>query len=195
MADDLERLRIERGEGWEWHRIQTEACPQCGDNPAALPVDALGELAIERARAWHEFLEAADDEYLRRIPEPGVFSALQYAAHVRDILRVYTDRIVLGLEHDAPTVPIFHPPQEVWEEYNRADVHELAADLETRGERLHETVANLTPSGWSRMVVNDRGVYGIFTFTVSGLVCTAVHEAHHHLLDANGTLAARNVSR
>ena len=186
--DAFEVLRRDRGEGWQWHRIQAEACPQCGDQPAALPVDALGPLAVERAAAWCEFLEHADDEYLRHIPEPGVFSPLQYAAHVRDILRVYTDRMVLGLEQDAPTVPIFQPPQEVWEEYNRSDVHELAADLEAQARRLEDTSTRMEPSAWSRIVVNDRGVYGVYTFTLAGLACNAVHEEHHHLLDAKGSL-------
>ena len=190
VADDLERLRIERGEGWEWNRIQAEACPQCGDNPAALPVESLGPLAVARATAWREFLEHADDAYLRRVPEPGVFSPLQYAAHVRDIVRVYTDRVELGLEHDAPTVSMFHLPQDVWEEYNRSGVREIAADLEAQAQRLEDTVAKMAPSAWSRIVVNDRGVYGVYTFTLAGLACNAVHEEHHHLLDAKGTLGA-----
>jgi hypothetical protein len=188
--DAFERLRRDRGEGWQWHRIQTEACPQCGDNPAALPVESLGPLAVERAAAWRDFLEHADDAYVRHIPEPGVFSPLQYAAHVRDILRVYTERIVLGLEQDAPTVPIFQPPQEVWEEYNRSDVNELAADIEARARRLEEVGANMDQAAWSRIVVNDRGVYGVYTFTLAGLARNAVHEAHHHLLDAKGSLDA-----
>ena len=188
--DAFERLRRDRGEGWQWHRIQAEACPQCGDCPAALPADSLGALAVERAAAWREFLDEADDAYLRRIPEPGVFSPLQYAAHVRDILRVYTDRMVLGLEVDAPTVPIFQPPQEVWEEYNRSDVNELASDLEAQAKRLEDTGASIAQSSWARIVVNDRGVYGVYTFTLAGLACNAVHEAHHHLLDAKGSLGA-----
>jgi hypothetical protein len=167
-----------------------DACPQCGDHPAALPTASLGHLAVERAAQWREFLEQADVAYLRHIPEPGVFSPLQYAAHVRDILRVYTDRIVLGLEQDAPTVPIFQPPQEAWEEYNRLDVHELASDIEGQASRLKETGENMDPSAWSRIVVNDRGVYGVYSFTLAGLACNAVHEAHHHLLDAQGTLNA-----
>jgi hypothetical protein len=186
--DAFEILRRDRGEGWQWHRIQSDACPQCGDQPSALPVEALGPLAVERAAAWREFLEQADEDDLREIPEPGVFSPLQYAAHVRDILRVYTDRMLLGLEQDAPTVPIFQPPQEVWEEYNRSDVSELAADLETQARRLDETGAGMEPTSWSRIVVNDRGVYGVYTFTLAGLACNAVHETHHHLLDAQGTL-------
>jgi hypothetical protein len=186
--DAFEILRRDRGEGWQWTRIQAEACPQCGDQPSALPVDALGALAVERAAAWRTFLEQADEEYLRHVPEPGVFSPLQYAAHVRDILRVYTDRMVLGLEQDAPTVPIFQPPQEVWEEYNRSDVRELAADLEAQARRFEATTASIEPSGWTRIVVNDRGVYGVYTFTLAGLACNAAHETRHHLLDAQGTL-------
>jgi hypothetical protein len=46
----------------------------------------------------------------------------------------------------------------------------------------------MEPSSWSRTVINDRGVYGVCTFTMAGLACNAVHEAHHHLLDATGTL-------
>src|SRR5690349_8580931 len=193
--DAFERLRRDRGEGWQRHRIQAEACPQGGDYPAARPADARGPLAVERAAAWREFLDDADDAYLRHIPEPGVFSPLQYAAHVRDILRVYTERIVLGLEHDSPTVPMFHPPQEVWEEYNRSDVRELGADLETHAQQLAESVGKMAPSDWSRVVVNDRGEYGVYTFTLVGLACTATHEAHHHLLDARGTLSAHTVPR
>jgi hypothetical protein len=188
--DAFEELRRARGEGWQWHRIQMEACPQCGDNPSALPASSLGHVAVERAASWRAFLQQADDAYVRHIPEPGVFSPLQYAAHVRDILRVYTDRIVLGLEQDAPTVPIFQPPQEVWEEYNRSDVDELATDVEAQARRLEATGETMAPSDWLRIVVNDRGVYGVYSFTLAGLACNAVHEAYHHLLDAQGTLNA-----
>lgn len=188
--DAFEQLRRDRGEGWQWHRIQSEACPQCGDHPAAAPTAALAELAVERAAQWREFLGQADDGYLRHIPEPGVFSPLQYAAHVRDILRVYTNRIILGLEQDAPTVDIFNPPQETWEQYNRSDVQEIAGDIEAQAGRLAKAVEDMDPSAWSRIVVNDRGVYGVYTFTLAGLACNAVHEAHHHLLDAKGILNA-----
>jgi hypothetical protein len=188
--DEFEKLRHARGEGWQWTRIQAESCPQCGDEPAALPVASLGPLAVERAAAWRDFLDEADEEYLRHMPEPGVFSPRQYAAHVRDILRVYTDRMVLGAEQDAPTVPIFQPPQEVWEEYNRSEVEETAADLEAQARRLAEVGATLDGAAWSRIVVNDRGQYGVYTFTLRGLACNAVHEVHHHLLDAKGTLDA-----
>jgi hypothetical protein len=145
---------------------------------------------VESSVAWREFLSEADDTDLRAVPEPGVFSPIQYAAHVRDILRVYGDRMVLGVEQDSPTVAIFNPPQEVFEGYNRSDPEELAADLEAQAQRLAEIVQNMDPSAWNRIVINDRGQYGVYSFTIAGLACNAVHEAHHHLLDAKGTLGS-----
>lgn len=189
--DALEQLRAARGEGWQWHRIQNEACPQCGYNPSALPPPSLGAAAVELSAAWREFLLQADDAYLRTNPETEVFvfSPLQYGAHVRDILRVYGERMVLAVEQDSPTVPIFNPAQEVFEGYNRLDPEELATDLEAQARRLAHIVNDMHQSDWSRIVINDRGAYGVYTFTVAGLACNAVHETHHHLLDATGALS------
>ena len=165
-----------------------DPCPQCGDHPASLAPSALGPLAVERAEAWREFLDHADDDYLRTSPEFGVFSPLQYGAHVRDIIRVYTDRIELGLEQDSPTVPIFNPPQEEWERYNTLDARELGAAIVAQAQRLDAIASRMEPDKWRRIVVNDRGPYGVYSFTLAGLACNAVHETHHHLLDATGTL-------
>lgn len=186
--DALELLRRDRGEGWDWTRIQRDPCPQCGLHPAALAPSALGELAVRYSADWREFLLGAEDGYLRHSPEPGVFSPIQYAAHVRDILRVYGDRMILGVEQDSPTVPIFNPPQEVFESYNRLGAEEIADDLEAQARRLATIIEEMDGDSWARTVVNDRGPYGVYTFTISGLACNAVHEAHHHLLDAKGTL-------
>jgi hypothetical protein len=186
--DAWEELRRTRGEGWEWYRIQSDPCPQCGDHPAALAPGSLGDLAVERATSWREFLLRSDDRYLRTNPDVAVFSPLQYGAHVRDILRVYTDRMELGCQEDRPTVPMFNPPHEEFERYNQMGAEELAADIEAQARRLQQTVAAMDPAAWSRLVINDRGVYGVYSFTLAGLACNAVHEAHHHLLDAQGTL-------
>ena len=190
QTDGWEELRRQRGEGWQWYRIQSDPCPQCGDHPAALSPGSLGELAVVRAASWRDFLVQADDRYLRACPDVAVFSPMQYGAHVRDILRVYTDRIVLGREQDSPTVPIFNPPHEEYERYNQLGTAELAADIDAQARRLRATAEAMDPAGWSRIVINDRGVYGVYTFTLAGLACNAVHEAHHHLLDANGSLGA-----
>ena len=191
-SDAMASARAAAGEGWQWTRIQQEACPQCGDNPSSRPPDDLGPLAVERAAKWREFLMRADSTFLRTNPEAEVFvfSPLQYGAHVRDMLKVYGDRMVLGLEQTNPTAPLFYPTQDVFESYNRLSADELAEDIERWADRLRTLVAAIESSSWSRTVTNDRGVYGVYTFTIGGLACNAVHEEHHHLLDATGTLGA-----
>lgn len=187
----LEELRRARGEGWQWPRIARDACPQCGMYAAALPREALGPLLLESVVAWQEFLASADEPSLRTNPEPGVFSPIQYGAHVRDIMRVYGDRIQLAIAEDNPTFPQFSPSSEVFEGYNTMTVDELVTDLDVQARRLATIVGSLRNDEWERTLVRDGGSDGVFTFTVHGQACYALHEAHHHLLDANGTLPVR----
>lgn len=187
----LDDLRRARGEGWEWPRAATDECPQCGLHAGAQPPEALGAMAVELAADWREFLMAADDEYLRANPEPGVFSPIQYGAHVRDILRVYGDRVLLAIAEDDPEVSTFHPAEDEWARYNTLDCEELATDLEAQADRLAEILDALDDDAWSRTVTRQAlvaGTDGVYRFTVAGIASYAVHEAHHHLLDADGTL-------
>jgi hypothetical protein len=99
-------------EGWEWARIQGEACPQCGYAPVKLPAPALGEAATAEAAAWRSFLVGADPGTLDVSAAPDVWSPLQYAAHVRDMFRVFGDRVLLAIEFDNPTVPGYFPTED-----------------------------------------------------------------------------------
>jgi hypothetical protein len=155
---------------------------------AALPRASLGPMLLDSVAAWQEFLGSADESFLRANPEPGVFSPIQYGAHVRDIVRVYGDRIELAIAEDNPTFPQFSPSSEVFEAYNTMAVAALAEDLDTQAQRLATIVANLHDDQWDRTLVRDGGKDGVFTFTVHGQACYAVHESHHHLLDAEGAL-------
>jgi hypothetical protein len=145
-------------------------------------------MLLDSVAAWQEFLASADESFLRTNPEPGVFSPLQYGAHVRDIVRVYGDRIELAIAQDNPTFPQFSPSSEVFEEYNTMAVGDLAVNLDAQALRLATIVGNLQDDHWDRTLVRDGGKDGVFTFTVHGQVCYALHESHHHLLDADGTL-------
>lgn len=184
----LDDLRRERGEGWQWARAQTDRCPQCGQHPGGMQRDALGGELLSSAAAWRSFLLSSDDHYLREVPGPGIFSPIQYGAHVRDIQEVYGDRILLMLHEDSPVFPQLNPNEAAWGSYNRLGVVELADDIEAQARRLAEILDELQPGDWSRTMIRDGGSDGVFEFTVVGLANYAVHESHHHLLDANGTL-------
>ncbi len=172
------------GEGWEWTRIQTDPCPQCGQHPAAHPPGTLGRMALTATADWAAFLAEADEGYLRASPSPGVWSPLQYGAHSRDMLQVFGDRMLLAVVEEDPVVPWFDPGPEAWADYNLLDPAELADGLEASAGRLASIVAERADHDWHRTARRD----GVDRFTVAGLGCFAVHEVHHHLLDANGSI-------
>ncbi|MDE3206791.1 MAG: DinB family protein [Acidobacteriota bacterium] len=172
------------GEGWQWTLIQTDPCPQCGQHPAAHPPSDLGRLALSGAADWRAFLAAADPVYLRTNPRPDVWSPLQYGAHSRDMLQVFGDRILLAVAEDDPVVPWFDPGPEAWAAFNRLDPAELAGGIDVAARRLATILDERAPSDWARTARRD----GLDRFTVAGLACFAVHEVHHHLRDADGSL-------
>jgi hypothetical protein len=188
----LDDLRRARGEGWQWARAQTDRCPQCGLHPGGMERGALGGELLESAAGWRAFLLSADDLYLRTVPGPGIFSPIQYGAHVRDIQRAYGDRILLMVHEDSPVFPQLNPNEGEWDSYNRLEAVELADDIEAQARRLADILDTLQPEDWSRTMIRDGGGDGVFEFTVAGLANYAVHESHHHLLDANGTLKPAN---
>jgi hypothetical protein len=148
----------------------------------------LGDALLESAAAWRSFLASADDAYLRTIPGPGIFSPVQYGAHVRDIQRIYGDRILLMLKEDSPVFPQFNPDEGEWDEFNSLGVDELADGIEAQAQRLAGILSELQPDDWSRTMIRDGGTDGVYEFTVAGLASYAVHESQHHLRDADGSL-------
>jgi hypothetical protein len=92
------------------------------------------------------------------------------------------------LEEDDPVFSQFNPDEGVWASYNRLGREELAEDLGGQAQRLATIFDDLEPEQWSRTMIRNGGADGVYTFTVAGLASYAVHETHHHLLDADGTL-------
>ena len=72
--------------GFEWDAIEA------GDVPVRLRVALAG---------WVALLESGDAALGVR-PSSGVWSVMEYGAHVRDVLLNLRDRIVVGLAEDHP---------------------------------------------------------------------------------------------
>ncbi len=88
-----------------------------------------------------------------------------------------------------PDVPAVQPQQRGLRGIQRDGRRRAWSKISTRrrsGSR--RSSANLHDDQWDRTLVRDGGKDGVFTFTVQGQACYALHESHHHLLDANGTL-------
>jgi len=169
-----------------------ERCEECG----FVYADVSPEEAAEKLRSFGRryrapltrFLAGEDgDAILRKRPEEGVWSTLEYAAHVRDAIRFngYLARRVLTEDH--PTLPAPNPDKAaVDNNYNDEDPAEVAAGIEERAEKVAAMVeGNDDPSSWERATVWD-GREG--EFTALYFVRNAVHEGHHHLLDVGRVL-------
>src|SRR5205823_9313394 len=111
------------------------------------------------------FLAGEDgDAILRQRPEPDVWSALEYAAHVRDAIRFNGYLARRTLTEDHPTLPSPNPDKAAADNnYNDEDPTEVAGGIDERASKLAAIVeANGDASSWERTAEWD-GREGDFT--------------------------------
>ena len=92
------------GDDKDWTWVLERRCPECRFDAATVDPGDVAGLLRANARSWLSVL-AGDEDRVRRRPSPDVWSALEYAAHVRDVHRLYLERLELMLEHDGPHYP------------------------------------------------------------------------------------------
>ena len=165
----------------DWVRIVDEgSCEECSLASAAVPRDALGAAIVQEGSQWAALL-ACDARDLRRRPQGHVWSPLEYAAHVRDVLALFVQRVELTLDRDEPDLPWWdHEAAAIEEDYNGQDPSQVAEALLAGAERL-ASVLPTSAVGWERRATRR----GREHFTVEGLARFALHEAHHHRLDSD----------
>jgi DinB superfamily len=129
------------------------------------------------------------DDLVRAHPLPGVWSALEYACHVRDVFAVQRERVEQAVAVDLPTFESMRREERVVEErYNEQDPATVIEALAANAEAMAATLAGLDPAGWFR-----RGIYQYPQPTerdVAWIARHTVHEGHHHLLDVGRVLRA-----
>jgi hypothetical protein len=169
-----------------------ERCDECGFVYADIsPEDAATTLRAfgRRYRApLTRFLGGEDgDSLLRQRPEPDIWSALEYAAHVRDAIRFNGYLARRTLTEDHPTLPSPNPDQAAADNnYNDEDPAAVADGLQERAEKLAAMVESTDDaSAWDRTAEWDGREAD---FTALYFVRNAVHEGHHHLLDVGRVL-------
>ena len=173
---------------YDWSKVQQEACPQCGFDPGAVLVSDLARAVQADGVAWSEWLtEAADDPDvdLRSRPGSGVWSPLEYASHVRDVLALFAERIERMLVEDEPELGWWdHEVAAVEERYNAQQATDVAAALTDNAMELARVLTAVPADGWSRKATRREDE----SFTVAGLARFALHESSHHRKDATGEL-------
>ncbi len=126
---------------------------------------------------------------VRLRPAEGVWSALEYAAHVRDVLSFYRERIERVLADTRPTlhaVAFGSRPEE--ETANAEDPTVVADRVSAEATALGDLLGRLDEGQWQRIGLSSDGSGAERTVRV--LAERAVHDASHHLLDIGRSLRA-----
>jgi hypothetical protein len=160
-----------------------EPCDECGFDfeslePGDTPI-AVRSFGRRYRAPLTRLLPGEDDSVLRARPEPATWSALEYAAHVRDVFGAYQERIELALAKDRPEFGSIDPDAMAAERrYNELDASDVVDGLASSAESLARVLDGVTPDGWARV-----GLRGHDERSVLFTARRAVHEGHHHLLD------------
>lgn len=155
-------------------------CEECGFVYASARRDELPARLRDFGPRYRATVTARDD--IRRRPAPEVWSPLEYACHVRDVLRVQRERLALALATPEPEfVPMRRDERAVEERYNEQDVEVVLTDLAAAADALADAVAALRPEQWPRTAVYPWPARQVRT--VEWVARHSVHEGEHHLLD------------
>lgn len=160
---------------WTW--VLERPCPECGFTAAeSTPATVATGLPALLPR-WEAALKR---DGVEQRPEPGTWSVLEYAAHVRDVFDVFSARLQLMLNQDHPTFANWDQDQAaVQGNYDSLDPAQLSAQLVRGGLDLAADFAAVGPAEWDRPALRSNGS----AFTVRTLAGYFMHDVVHHLHD------------
>ena len=165
---------------WTW--VLQRPCPECGFDTQGFPVEAVPAMIMANAAAWQPALEGD----ARTRPEPDKWSPLEYACHVRDVFRLYDQRLELMLSQDDPLFPNWDQDETaVTDRYGEQDPAEVAAELRQAAFAIAGRFEGVTGDQWQRTGTRSDGA----RFTVETFARYFVHDPVHHLYDVTGQRA------
>lgn len=160
---------------WTW--VLERPCPECGFDAATVDFARVGDLVRDNAAPWPELLAAPD---ATRRPAPDRWSTLEYACHVRDVFRIFDERLRLMLDTDDPEFANWDQDATAVEErYDLQDPAVVANELLNAAAACGTRFDMVTPGDRNRTGSRSDGS----RFTVESLGRYFIHDPIHHLHD------------
>lgn len=161
---------------WTW--VLRRPCDECGFDPARTRSADVGDHAMAALPRWSAALERADAAVR---PTPQVWSPVEYACHVRDMLDLFGQRVRLMCEEDGPTFANWDQDEAaVSARYDQQDAEDVSRGLARAAASFAAELAQV--ADWSRPGRRDNGA----EFTIDTLVVYGYHDFVHHLVDVGG---------
>lgn len=160
----------------------SERCDVCGFEWDAVPAREVPARVVAAADLIASILREGDPVLLAARPDADTWSAVEYGAHVRDVLYNIRDRIVVGLVEDTPTPKAMYGAfRAELGLYAEDEPVTLATELELAARLFARTVRALSPEQLARTLV-----YGWpreAERPLRWVAAQALHEVEHHATD------------
>ncbi|WP_094192114.1 DinB family protein [Streptomyces katrae] len=161
----------------------TDDCAECGFAYDLELAPTAASRAGEYAARFAELLLRAEREALVRRPAPGVWSPLEYACHVRDVLLVQRERVLAARRTDKPVAtPMGRDERVEHEGYALQDPAAVARQLTDAAALFGNVLHRLPPAHWERTLVYSYPEPA--ERSLSWVAVHTLHELRHHLRDA-----------
>lgn len=163
---------------WTW--VLERACPDCGFDSSAVVYDDIPDLIRADVERWEAVLRRKD---VALRPDDSTWSALEYAAHVRDAHRIFRTRLALVLTEDDPEFANWdQDATALADDYNSHDPATVASELGDAARALADDFAAVPPENRHRTGRRSDGS----NFSVESLAAYYIHDPIHHLWDVRG---------
>lgn len=160
---------------WTW--VLERPCLECGFDARALELVRLPDEIEQNAAQWTRVLSASD---ARRRPAPDRWSPLEYGAHVRDVNRIFADRVALMLAEDDPEFANWDQDETARaEDYASQDPATVAAEVVEAAASVAARYREVPDDAWQRTGRRSNGS----RFTVDSLARYHLHDVVHHAYD------------
>jgi hypothetical protein len=163
---------------WTW--VIRDPCPDCRFDARTIRHDAVPALTRRYAAPIADAL--ADDAAATR-PQPTVWSALEYACHVRDVCGLFAQRLDLMLTEDDPQFANWDQDVTAVEDaYWAQQPAMVAAELREAADAIADAFSVVEGAQWQRPGRRSNGSL----FTVDTFARYFLHDLAHHAWDIGG---------
>jgi hypothetical protein len=160
---------------WTW--VLSRPCPECGFDAASVHHTEVAGLIRDDAADW---VGRLGRDGVRTRPQAGVWSALEYGCHVRDVHRIFNHRVRLMLDQDEPQFPNWDQDETaIVDDYASQDPATVATELVRAATVVADTYANVPVDAWSRRGLRSNGS----EFTIASIAIYHLHDIVHHAYD------------
>ena len=164
---------------WSW--VLERACPECRLDTRAIAREEIPARLRSNAADWQRALTTVDRPAAR--PHPDIWSPVEYACHVRDLLVLCDSRLDLMLTQDDPVFANWDGDAAVVRgRYGEQPADRIAAELAAAAATAAGRLQRIGAGQWQRTGRRSDGA----NYTVETFGRNLVHEAVHHLYDVTG---------